>query len=174
MECELYLTKLAFKYTLTSNLRFLLAELHMNKLANLPTKGDIKQALQSLAKGAEGLDRTYEEAIERIDNYGKQILEWIVHTKRPLSTTELRHALAVQPNMKELDKDFLPSVQVLQSRCASLVTVDEESNIIRLVHYTTQEFFERTQKRWFPEAETNITETCVIYLLFDTFQGGYC
>ena len=36
------------------------------------------------------------------------------------------------------------------SVCAGLVTVDEESDIIRLVHYTTQEFFERTQNIWFP------------------------
>jgi hypothetical protein len=31
------------------------------------------------------------------------------------------------------------------SVCAGLVTIDEESNIIRLVHHTTQEYFERSQ-----------------------------
>jgi ankyrin repeat protein len=55
-----------------------------------------------------------------------------------------------------------------------LVTVDEESNIIRLVYYTAQDYFERTQKHWFPDAETDIAITCVTYLLFDTFKSGLC
>ena len=60
------------------------------------------------------------------------------------------------------------------SVCAGLVTVDKESDIIRLVHYTTQEYFERTKRDWFPEAETKITETWVTYLSFNAFDGGYC
>src|SRR4051812_2859517 len=59
------------------------------------------------------------------------------------------------------------------SVCAGLVTVDEESKIIRLVHYTTQEYFERTWRNWFPKAQTNITEICVTYLLYDTFKTGF-
>src|SRR5215469_5157351 len=163
------------------NLRFLLAELHLNTLIGLPTRGDIKQALRSLAKGAGGLDETYKLTMERIECQGsgyrelaKQILAWIVHAKRPLSTLELRHALAVRPHMMKLDEDYLPSVKVLRSVCAGLVTVDEESSTIRLVHYTTQEYFERAQKHWFPEAEQNIATTCVTYLSFSTFENGLC
>lgn len=60
------------------------------------------------------------------------------------------------------------------SVCAGLVTVDEQSNIIRLVHYTTQDYFERTWTSWFPNAQTDITEICVTYLLFDAFKTGSC
>ena len=59
------------------------------------------------------------------------------------------------------------------SVCAGLVTIDEESSIIRLVHYTTQEYFERTQSNWFPNAQTDITTICVTYLSFDEF-GTVC
>jgi len=41
-----------------------------------------------------------------------------------------------------------------------------------LVHYTTQEYFKRTSS--FPNAETDITVTCVTYLSFDTFAAGFC
>ena len=58
--------------------------------------------------------------------------------------------------------------------CAGLVTVDEESNIIRLVYYTTQEYFERMNKRWFPNAETDITTIYITYLLFTDFESGIC
>ena len=74
----------------------------------------------------------------------------------------------------ELDRDNLPQVQDMVSMCAGLVIVDEKGGIIRLVHYTTQEYFQRRTKRWFPEAETEITETCVFYLSLDTFKSGYC
>ena len=83
--------------------------------------------------------------------------------ERPLSTAELRHALAVKADMAKLDEDFLPEVEVLGSICAGLVIVDEQSNIVRLVHYTTQEYFERTSL--FQNAETDITVTCVSYLI---------
>jgi len=76
--------------------------------------------------------------------------------------------------MSDLDDDFLPELEDLVSICAGLVTIDKESNIVRLVHYTTQEYFERKQKDWFPDAESGITIICVTYLSFSVFESGYC
>ncbi|CAG9983235.1 unnamed protein product [Clonostachys byssicola] len=164
-----------------ANGMFLLAELHMNTVVGLPTKGDVKQALQNLAKGVEGLDETYQLAMRRIEDQGKgyrelakQILAWIIHAKRPLSTQELRHALAVKPGMTTMDDDYIPTTRILRSVCTGLVTVDDESGTIRLVHYTTQQYFERTWTNWFPSAQIDITTICVTYLSFEVFQSGYC
>jgi hypothetical protein len=74
--------------------------------------------------------------------------------------------------MTELDEDFLPEVEILGSVCAGLVMVDKRSDVIRLVHYTTQNYLERTSA--FPNAETDITATCVTYLSFNTFATGFC
>ncbi|KAI9766614.1 MAG: hypothetical protein M1840_006425 [Geoglossum simile] len=160
---------------------FLLAQLHMNTLMYQPTKGDIKQALEHLTKGIDGRDETYKQAMERIEDQGShirelaiRILAWIVHAKRPLFTTELQHALGVRLLTEKLDGDYLPSVQALRSVCAGLVTIDEQSGIVRLVHYTTQEYFERTWTSWFPFAQRDITNVCVTYLLFDVFETGFC
>jgi ankyrin repeat protein len=101
-------------------------------------------------------------------------LGWITCAKRPLTTTELQHALGVEVSEAELDEENLPHVGDIVSVCAGLVTIDEESGIIRLVHYTTQQYFERTQRRWFPDALTNITLICVTYLSFDVFRSGFC
>lgn len=60
------------------------------------------------------------------------------------------------------------------SACAGLVTSDEESRIIRLVHYTTQEYFERTQTSWFPNAQDDITKVCITYLSFNIYKRGFC
>jgi len=63
-------------------------------------------------------------------------------------------------------------VNLMVSVCAGLVTIGEESGIIRLVHYTTQVYFQRTQARWFPTAEEDITAICATYLSFDIFESG--
>jgi ankyrin repeat protein len=104
----------------------------------------------------------------------KQVLLWITYAKRPLKTSELQHALAIEVNEAELDKENLTELEDMVSVCAGLVTVDEESDIIRLVHYTTLEYFERTRAFWFPKAQTYITTTCVTYLSFDTFETDSC
>ena len=108
------------------------------------------------------------------EELAKQVLSWITCAMRPLTTSELRHALAVEVGQAELDKENLPEIEDMVSVCAGLVTIDGESNIIRLVHYTTQEYFERTQKVWFPNAESEITTICVTYLSFSLFRSGYC
>jgi hypothetical protein len=134
-----------------------------------------------LATGSGAYDYAYEDAMERIngqvkdqEDLAKQVLWWITCAKRPLTTLELQHALAVEINESQLDKDNIPQVEDIVSVCAGLVTVDEESSIIRLVHYTTQEYFDRTRGKWFPTADTNIATICVTYLSFDEFESGIC
>jgi hypothetical protein len=40
------------------------------------------------------------------------------------------------------------------------------------VDYTAQEYFNDNREYLFPNAEANITATCITYLSFDSFQGG--
>jgi len=121
----------------------------------------MKSALKELQKQNQGgsaedrklgaLDQAYEHAMERINGQksgfrllAKKVLSWIICAKRPLTTLELQHALAVNIGDPELDKENIREIEDMASVCAGLVTIDEESKIIRLVHYTTQEYFERT------------------------------
>jgi ankyrin repeat protein len=60
------------------------------------------------------------------------------------------------------------------SSCVGLVTVDEKSSIIRLVHYTAQEYLERTQPDWLRQGRIEITKTCLTLLSFSTFDNGCC
>ena len=60
------------------------------------------------------------------------------------------------------------------SVCAGMVTVDKESGVIRLVHFTMQEYFESTLQTWAPDAQAAISRTCLTYLSFDVFRAGPC
>ena len=104
----------------------------------------------------------------------KNVLTWITYARLPLTTAELCHALAVHPGQENLDPDNVPDAEDLVSVCAGLVAVDEESNIIRLVHYTAQEYFERMIDEWNPRAQLDLASTCLTYLSFSTFKSGSC
>ena len=137
--------------------------------------------LNKLSKGSAALNDAYDEALQRIDgqlpgdrSLARRTLSWISYAQRLLTTKELCHALAVEPGDKALNTDNIYEVEDIISVCTGLVTVDEESSIIRLVHYTTQEYFERVRLKWNPGAQEEITVACLTYLSFDTFRSGSC
>lgn len=137
--------------------------------------------MKKLPSGEEAYRHAYKSAMERIEGQGqdqqrlaKQALSWISHARRQLTPTELQQVLAVRDGDSGLIEDGVINIQDLVSWCAGLVTVDEESGVIRLVHYTTQQYFDQTKTDWFPDAESKITKSCITYLLFDTFGTGSC
>lgn len=82
-----------------------------------------------------------------------QALLWVVHARTPLTTTELRHALAVEIGEVDLDSMNMLEIADVLSVCGGLLTVDRQSDVVRLVHYTAQHYFDRRKETWFPEAE---------------------
>lgn len=100
----------------------------------------------------------------------------MTYAQRLLTTGELYHALGVEAGDKELDDDNIPDVEDVVSVCAGLVTLDEESKIIRLVHYTTQKYFERlrvdlSMEPWRPGRDS---VDLLTYLSLETFASGSC
>ena len=93
-----------------------------------------------------------------------EVLSWIVCATRPLLIKEVQHALAVDPESTEIDAEVIIDEALLLSVCLGLVTVDRESQIIRLIHYTTQEYLQRTCLQHFPDFQENITSTCLDYI----------
>ena len=141
----------------------------------------VRTAIKTLPRGSTALNEAYNEAIERIESQlpeesklAKTVLSWISYAMRQLTTKELSHALAVEAGESELDEDNIPDIEDVISVCAGLVTVDEESDVVRLVHYTTQEYFERVREGLNPKAQEEIASTCLTYLSFQTFSTGHC
>ncbi|TGJ68452.1 hypothetical protein EYR41_007503 [Orbilia oligospora] len=184
---------------------FLLAQLYLESLRDGISKGDIRRALEKFRKQTQGsgekeklkvLADAYTEVMKRIGQQSnkaqksaKRTLSWIVCANRHLKTFELRHALAVTADKSDLNEDDCPEIDDVISTCVGLVVVDTESNTIRLVHYTAQEYL-KAHTFWIdPGPQENviqnndiatihihrhITETCITYLSFDAFQTGYC
>jgi ankyrin repeat protein len=161
--------------------RFLLASLHVDSLVSKKTTTRLKSALDNLSHGSGALGDAYDKAIDRINGQvhddctlAKNVISWISYAQRPLTTEELRHALAVETGDEDFDPENTTDVEDILSVCAGLVTVDEESQVIRLVHYTTQEYLEGIRKDWHPRAQHKIANTCLTYLCFKPFRNGPC
>ncbi|KAJ7270980.1 ankyrin repeat-containing domain protein [Mycena rebaudengoi] len=157
---------------------FLLAKLHIDSLATKSTVKAVREALQSLP---EDLEHTYDEAMERIEAQNKddreiarRTLIWVAYAKRPLTLFQLQEALAINPDSKALDADSLLDVEIILSVCVGLVIVeasqwfglDPRYSIVRLVHLTIQEYLDRVRPTRFPEAQTEITRNCLVYIAY--------
>ena len=161
-------------------IRFLLAKLYMESLKGMVQKKAFRIALQNLPRRSNAYNTLFDDAIKRIerqDTYSevlaKRVIWWIALTKRPLTTSELQYAIAIEVGTSEFDEETLLDVDSMVSVCAGLVTVDEDSEIIRLVHYTIQEYLERNQRDLFEKMEAEITTTCVTLLSFTAFENGF-
>ncbi|KAF1807997.1 hypothetical protein P152DRAFT_259009 [Eremomyces bilateralis CBS 781.70] len=147
---------------------FLLARLYVDSLLDKRNRQKVMSTLGKLSKGSVALDEAYGEAIKRIDgqlaedsSLARRALSWITYAQRKLTTQELCHALAIEPGDKALNNDNIYDIEEIISVCAGLVAVDEESNVIRLVHYTTQQYFERIRLKWNPGAQEAIAVACL-------------
>ncbi|KAK2811432.1 hypothetical protein FQN50_002055 [Emmonsiellopsis sp. PD_5] len=98
---------------------------------------------------------------------------FLFYARRRLSVEELQYALAVKPNTTYLNQDFIPSARIIKSSCAGLVTIDTTSKVVRLVHHTTQEYFNQTKEKWFPSLEEDLTTACITYLSFEKLPNSF-
>lgn len=153
----------------------------MDSFREMLTVKDLKSALRDLPRGSDAYDVAYHAAMKRVFAQGgssskmaKKILAWILSAHRPLSTLELLHALAVEPGNKEIDEDNMLETEQILTICAGLVTIDEQSDSVRFIHYTTQEYLRRNQQTWLPHAEIEIARSCTAYLSIDGLLAGPC
>ncbi|OOO07983.1 Ankyrin repeat-containing domain-containing protein [Aspergillus oryzae] len=169
---------------------FLLAKLYLDSLVYKTTPKAIRCVLAELevtsaersknGQKSKVLDHAYNQAMERIrgqapehQKLANRVLSWIACATRSLTLSELQEGLAVEFSAPQLDDDNMPDIGQAVSVCAGLVIVDERSDAVRLVHYTTQEYFERTYEEWLLQGHSNITKACLTYLSFQEFDYGH-
>jgi ankyrin repeat protein len=148
-----------------------MAQLHVGLISKKRTRRDIISSLEELP---EELDGVYDDIMSRIRSQERddvklatRILEWITFAKEPLKDIMIQHAVATVSKGTDIEDDDLILVDELISTCAGMVTLDRESGIIRLVHYTTQKYLESK----LPEAQYNIATTCLTYLGLSLFRN---
>ena len=140
----------------------------MTLLSGQVSRNKIRQALEKLP---DKLNDTYDTIMDRIgqqDEDRKMIattaFTWITYARRRLTVEQLLHAIVVNldPEIKSIETDDLIDVDVLLSSCLGLVVLNKEDGIVRLVHYTTQDYLEKKFRKL--DAHTCIAKTSMKYL----------
>ena len=150
--------------------RFLLARFQIESLAGATNQEEVETALENLPNS---IFKVYETAIRRIDSQSSEkkelarsLIAWVVFSCRPMSSIELRHALAVKlgdeaPNLKRLR-----SIEMILSVSAGLIIQETNGDIIRSVHETAREFFRDRIDFWDQNPQIYLAKTCITCLLF--------
>ena len=117
----------------------------------------------------------YRIALDRISAQGQEwarvaisALKWITFSKELLPAAALQHALSVQGNGGDINFDNVMDLTKLVAVCGGLITFDQESDVIRLVHYTTQRYLERVFS-----GDVEIARTCLSYLSNPAFSEPF-
>ena len=157
-----------------ANGMFLLTQLQMDSLINQTSARHVFKALQSLP---EKLSETFGDAIERIKSQSREywrlarhVISWIFYARRPLKIFELREILAVEPDDTKFDPSGLHERDLILEVCCGLVSIDEQDETIRLVHYSLQEYLTTCWHEHWPKAEETVAAVCIAYLTLEDFS----
>ncbi|KAF4449037.1 hypothetical protein F53441_7687 [Fusarium austroafricanum] len=156
---------------------FLLVQLYHKLLADTSSLKLLKSAIATLPTGSFAYDKMYADSMERIEkqtsvrkDLAKRVLTWLTFSRRPLKVPELQAAASIEETDSDLDDESLVDIVSLVSICAGLVLVEDSSQTIKLIHYTAQEYLERTREGWNHDANASMTTPCLTYLLFPDFD----
>jgi ankyrin repeat protein len=152
--------------------RFLRAKLFIDIFTKSKEPHDVKQAIRELqchhCDSEEALYKMYDYAMENIEkqeegirSLAKRTLAWTFYSKRPLTVREMVDALGNPIEISSIGRK-----ELLESACVGLITVDEYSDKIHLVHYTAQQYLETKLSSWFSDAtpHEDMLLACLTYL----------
>ncbi len=149
----------------------------MDLLASENSRRHLGRALDSLP---DKIDETYDKAMLRVRGQEPvkttcafKVLSWVLFAQRPLKIEELRCALAIEENDSYPSEDALPDADSLLSACGGLIVVDD-SEVVRFIHFTAQQYFNRASHSEFSSAHAYLATVCITYLSFSVFASGTC
>ncbi|KAL2070839.1 hypothetical protein VTL71DRAFT_13865 [Oculimacula yallundae] len=173
------LTQITNKIRTKSDGIFLLARFQMDSLVASESLGALEDAIEELTSN---LDDYYDIAISRIKAIPEAglaktalaLLSWICYAKQPLTVSEIQHALAVRPGVRNFAKFrryMITSIAQVTGRCAGLLSIRDQG-VIALTHETVQKYIFERRAELFPEAEKLIAQACITYLDLDSLDPG--
>jgi len=156
--------------------RFLLVALNTDAILGETSLAKRKKMLKKVSTTGVDLESVYAQTLQRIreqkgdrSRLGVEVLMWVSHAKRPLTIGELSHALAVEIESKDLDPENIRPQNTVLASCLGLVVVDEETSVVRLIHYTLQEYL--CLPGVLPDAHKALGLTCLVYLNYNQVKS---
>jgi len=158
-------------YWLTMVRRFLLVSLAIDAILGEVTVSERRRKLNEMTQGNQ-LGDAYATSLARmkaekgsIFRLGMEALIWVSNSQRPLHTSELCCALGVKAGSVDLDLEDVPEIQTILRCSLGLITVEDSSSTVRLVHSSLQEYLS-SNPGLFQSTHSMMAEVCLTYLNF--------
>lgn len=155
--------------------RFLAVKLHMESLSSKTNIAALKKAITRLPNT---LDQLYQDALHRIESLNEDdreiaqnALRWVAYVYEPLTVPMLEEALAIDPEGEDFDPEAAPPITLVLNACEGLLIVDEETQIVRLVHYTAQDYFNALIRSNNQDEHARIAGDCITFLSYTHVQS---
>jgi hypothetical protein len=166
--CEISLIQSICGWFADTLLRFRWAFCQLDTLAQCRHEAAVEEALASLPRN---LEETYRRMIQCIPAKDQKdairLLQFLVHSKRPLRLAEAKEVIATQIEQEprfDVKHRLYHEIDVL-GYCPGLVTVvhaaDKE---LHLAHFSVKEYLLRENQFNITTASISITRTCLTYL----------
>ncbi|KAH6879575.1 hypothetical protein BKA70DRAFT_1474968 [Coprinopsis sp. MPI-PUGE-AT-0042] len=147
---------------------FLHASLQLATLLECPNICEVKKTLAIFPTDIEDL---YHKTWRRILDLApaksllaRNTLTWVVHSTRSLTIEELLVAVATCPDTHRFEQDRLVQEETLIGLCHGLVAVEEETRLVRLVHYTAKDTLEHLIIENSPRPHALLSAVCLARL----------
>ncbi|EAU92058.2 hypothetical protein CC1G_06045 [Coprinopsis cinerea okayama7 len=154
---------------------FLHASLQVKALQGCPTLADVWEELDSFPKDITAM---YEKTFRRIEDQpirfatmAKLALLWLVHAKGQLGVKDLRAALAINPETFRVEEDRVPKLESIISACSGLVEYHEQTDVIRLIHFTARDALEPLLLQDYPQPHALITRVLLQLMIDNTIAN---
>ncbi|KAH6894848.1 hypothetical protein BKA70DRAFT_1199780 [Coprinopsis sp. MPI-PUGE-AT-0042] len=153
---------------------FLHAKLQLEALRTCVSALDVEETLQAFPSDIEAI---YAKTWERIlaqgpkqSNLAKLVLLWITHANGEMTINTLRRAVATCPKTYAFEPKRMVPEALLLSVCCGLVSVDEKTRLIRLIHYTTRDAILPRILDLFPVPHALLGHVCIAHIIKCGFQ----
>ncbi|KAH6909553.1 ankyrin repeat-containing domain protein [Coprinopsis sp. MPI-PUGE-AT-0042] len=156
---------------------FLHADLQLQALQQCLS---VQDARDTLSQFPERIDDIYLRTWVRISEsqppkhtaLARLVLLWVVFAKREMTVDELRRAVSAAQNPKghAFEAARMVPEASITSVCCGLITVEERTRVVRLIHFTAKDTLEPLLLRLFPEPHPLLLSVCLTHLTHCNFH----
>ncbi|KAH6903055.1 hypothetical protein BKA70DRAFT_1155716 [Coprinopsis sp. MPI-PUGE-AT-0042] len=144
---------------------FLHASLQLDTLHECVSANQVRQRLQGFPSRIEDVYlRTWDRILGQnteLAELAKTVLVWVLNAPRSMTVEELERAVATSPDTYKFEADRFVPGSTLIYLCRGLISLEEESRIVRLVHYTAKDTLENLLHESFPHPHSPIAAVCM-------------
>ncbi|KAH6910976.1 hypothetical protein BKA70DRAFT_1100005, partial [Coprinopsis sp. MPI-PUGE-AT-0042] len=155
---------------------FLHASLQLDALCQCVTVQEVRETLEAFPLTIEDIyQQTWDRILEQRPSLvliAESTLTWVLNASRSMTIEEMERAVAISPETFKFEPDHRAPGTTLIALCCGLVALEEESRLVRLVHYAAGDTLQTLLRGSFPHPQSHLALVCMNHLAECGFQNA--